>query len=49
VKVWDKNIHDKLSFFKHVITEDAVAPQYGSKLLEDYFREKAPEFKSKEK
>ncbi|CAN5470582.1 SDR family oxidoreductase [soil metagenome] len=49
LKVWDKNIYDKLAFFKHVITEDAVAPQNGSKLLEDYFREKAPEIVSDEK
>lgn len=48
VKVWDKNFYDKLSFFKEVLTDDAVAPQYGQYLLEDYFREVAPKILSEE-
>lgn len=43
IKVWDKNMYDKFAFFKEVLTEDAVAPKYGSLLLEDYFKETALE------
>lgn len=42
VKVWDKTFYDKLSFFKEVLTEDAIAPQFGQHLLEGYFKEVAP-------
>ncbi len=48
VKVWDKNFYDKLAFFKEILTEDAIAPKYGSHLLEDYFQEIAPEILAEE-
>ncbi len=48
VKVWDKNFYDKLAFFKEILTEDAIAPNYGSHVLEDYFQEIAPEILAEE-
>lgn len=37
MQLYDQNFFDKLAFFNNVLTHDVVAPQYGSRKLEDYF------------
>lgn len=43
VKIADANAYDKLAFVMTVMAEDTIAPRYGNRRLEDYFREKTME------
>jgi len=39
MRLLDRNLYDKLSFFTHITTHDMVAPAYGQRKYETYLRE----------
>ena len=41
MKLFNKNMYDKFSFFTAVMQEDTIAPQVGQMKFEDYIKMKA--------
>lgn len=42
LRLFSKNIYDKLSYFTYITTHDMVAPPYGEQTFADYLKEKVP-------